>query len=319
MKILSILLITTLAFSYSLWLGRDLLFQGDSLHFDDVENAVYFISDALEYDEPVVSRNSTFTILQFNGKVILETNGLMALGSGTPNISGLDVEKFLNFFDLPYIRKGSSMIIPECIFKGTRIEGNSLIVEYYGNPAFRYIKSKSSLDIISTGYVMYAGNVYRPGDVILKVDIGNFSFSVSRESIGRDIIALEKPGEERKILIVSAGSGMMKPLPQDSFGIVLARGSGIVIVRPVSPDLEGLDKKAFESAMDVARIISRDLGYRIETFPMIDIPPGTPAVVVLLRDRGDFMKVLNIVRRMTGIEKIVNSAPDFDKLPDLGS
>ena len=52
---------------------------------------------------------------------------------------------------------------------------------------------------------------------------------------------------------------------------------------------------------------------------MIDIPPGTPAIVVLLKSREDFMKVLNIVRRMTGIEKIVNSAPDFDKLPDLGS
>jgi len=71
--------------------------------------------------------------------------------------------------------------------------------------------------------------------------------------------------------------------------------------------------------LDIARIISRDLGYRIETFPMIDIPPGTPALVVLLRDKEDFIKILNIVRRMTGIEKIVNSAPDFDKLPDLGS
>ena len=319
MKVLTIILIATVAFSYSLWLGRDLLFEGESMYFGDIENVVYFIADALEYDDPIVTKTSTFSILQFNGKAILEKGGMMALESGTPSIPYLDVEKFLEFFDIPYIQNGSSLMIPECILKGTRMEGNNLMVEYYGNPAFEYVKDGNFLDIISTGYVLYAGNVYKPKDIALRIDIGKSSFSMRQERVGKDILTLEKPGEERKILIVSVGSGMMKPLPQDSFGIVLARGNGIVIVRPISPDLEGLDKKAFENAMDIAKIISRDLGYRIETFPMIDIPPGTPAVVVLLRDRNDFMKILNIVRRMTGIEKIVNSAPDFDKLPDLGS
>ena len=320
MKItLSVLLITTLAFSYSLWLGRDLLFEGEGMCFEDIEKTVYFVADALEYDEPILTRTSTFTLLQFNKGVVLESEGRMALGNGTPSTSKISVDRFLNFFEIPYTRDGSSLIIPECILKGAKIEGNNLIVEYYGNPAFKYIKEENSLKIVSMGYVMYAGNMYMPEDTILRVKIGKFSFSISRESVGKDIISLEKPGEERKILIVSVGSGMMKPLPLDSFGIIVARGSGIVIVRPMSPDLEGLDKKAFNTALDIARIISRDLGYRIETFPMIDIPPGTPALVILLRDKEDFIKILNIVRRMTGIEKIVNSAPDFDKLPDLGS
>lgn len=319
MKALLFLLITTIAFSYTLWLGRDLLFEGEAMRFEDIENVSYFIADSLEYDEPVLTEEPTFTVFQFNGRAILYIDGKMALGSGTPTVSEIGVKEFLDFFEVPFIQIGSSFIVPECILKGVDVKGNNLLVEYYGNPALKYVKNGSFLELISAGYVMYAGKIYKPKETILKIDIGDSSFSLSREYAGKDIITLEKPGESRKILIVSVGSGMMKPLPLSSFGLILARGNGIVIVRPISPDLEGLDRKAFDISFEIAKIISRNLGYRLETFPMIDIPPGTPALVVLLRSREDLMKILNIVRGMTGIEKIINSAPDFDRLPDLGS
>ncbi len=319
MKTLLFLLITTMTFSYTLWLGRDLLFEGDMMRFEDIENISYFIADSLEYNEPVVTNEPTFTVFQFNDRAILKINGKIALGSGTPTVSEISIKEFLSFFEIPYTQVGSSLIIPECILKGVDVKGNNLLVEYYGNPAIEYEKNKNFLKLVSVGYVMYAGKIYKPKETILKIDIGNSSFSLSREYIGKDIITLRKPGESRKILIVSVGSGMMKPLPLSSFGLILARGNGIVIVRPTSPDLEGLDKRAFEISFEIAKIISRNLGYRLETFPMIDIPPGTPALVVLLKSREDLMKILSIVRRMTGIEKIINSAPDFDRLPDLGS
>ncbi len=319
MRFFAVLLISTVALSTSLWLGRDLLFEGESMAFQDIVNVSYFIADALEYDEPVLTENATFTLFHFNERAILEIGGKMALGNGTPSVEKVNVRNFLSFFDIPYTENGSSTIIPECIIKGVKFRGGNLFVEYYGNPAFDYSTGSGFLDVESLGYVLYAGKIYKPGERIMRLEVGNVRAFLGGEAKGRDIVILEKPGEERKILVVAAGSGMMKPLPSSSFGLILARGNGIVIVRPVSPDLEGLDKKAFNIASDMATVISRDLGYRIEYFPMVDIPPGTPAVVVLLRSREDLMRVLDIVRRMTGIEKIVNSAPDFSELPDLGS
>ncbi len=317
MRWIVFVLIPFLGVASQIWLGRDLLFQGESLSFDDIVLLSYFISDALEYDEPKVIEEPTFTLLQFNGKSVLKVGGRMVLGNGTPSVDEVAPKEFLDFFDLPYEEEGNDLRVPECFLKSVRVKGRSVVVDYYGNPSLIYSVSNGKLLLKSIGYVFYAGKVYHPSEVVLGIEVGEFGVKRVVEETGRDVVELGKKGM-RKIVVVEAGKGLLPPLPMESFGIVLARGEGIVIVRPPSPDLHGLDENPYEISLQIAEVISRNLGYRIEEVPLKDLPPGAPAVFVLVRKEKDVGEIINLVRRMTGIERIVDSAPPFPELPDLG-
>ena len=316
--ILAFFLISTITFSATLRLGRDVLFEGDSLSFEDVSLLVYFIADSLEYDEPKIVSNSTFTLLQFNGKSLLFSDGGMALGSGTPSKTSLSVEEFLDFFEIPYEMEESGYVIPECLLWNFQSVGRNLTIEYYGNPAFRYEMKGKVLRIISEGYVMYAGKVYKPGETVVEIETSGTRVGKIAESVGKDVLEILRKGMENKIVVVAAGSGLLPPLPVGSFGVVVARGKGLVIVRPPSPDLEGLDREAYESSLEIAMLVSRRFGYRFEKAPVVDIPPGTPGIFVLVRSEEELEEIVNMIGRVMGIEKIVNSAPSFSELPDLG-
>ncbi len=317
MRWFALVIIPFLGLATQIWLGRDLLFQGEVLFFDDIVLLSYFISDTLEYDEPKVIEEPTFTILQFNGRSVLEAGGKMVLGSGIPSIDGIKPEELLDFFDLPYEKEGGVLRIPECFLKSVKVEGRSVVVEYYGNPAFVYSVSGGKLVLRSSGYVFYAGKVYEPGEEIMEIDVGKFEIRRIVEGAGRDVVELGRRGM-RKIIVVEAGKGLLPPLPLESFGVVLAKGEGVVIVRPPSPDLHGLDERSYELSLQIAEVISRNLGYKIEEVPLMDLPPGAPAVFVLAREEKDVGEIINLVRRMTGIERIVDSSPPFPELPDLG-
>ena len=316
--IFTILLITTTALSTTIKFGRDTIFEGTSLTFENVSLLVDFISDSLEYDEPKIVSNSTFTLLQFNGKSVLFSAGRMALGSGTPSKITLSVEEFLDFFDIPYEKEENVYLIPECLLENFETIGRNVTIEYYGNPAFHYEMKGKVLRVISEGYVMYAGKVYKPDEVILEIETSGTKIGKIAEKTGKDVVEILRKNLEDRIVIVAAGSGLLPPLPVGSFGVVVAKGNGIVIVRPPSPDLEGLDEDAYESSLEIAMLVSRRLGYRFEKAPVIDIPPGTPGVFILVRNEEELEEIVNMIGRVMGIEKIVNSAPPFSELPDLG-
>ena len=316
--ILTLFLISTIALSTTLKLGRDILFEGDTLSFEDVSLILNFISDSLEYDEPKVVHNSTFTLLQFNGKSLLFSDRGMALGNGTPSKTSLNVEEFLDFFEIPYEREEDGYLIPECLLGNFQTVGRNLTIEYYGNPAFRYEMRGKVLRIVSEGYVMYAGKIYGPGETISEIETSGTGIGRIVESAGKDVLEILEKGMENRIVIVAAGSRLLPPLPIGSFGVVVARGNGIVMVRPPSPDLGGLDEEAYESSLEIAMIVSRRFGYRFEKAPVVDIPPGTPGVFILVRNEEELEEIVNTIGRVMGIEKIVNSAPPFSELPDLG-
>ena len=318
-KALIFFLSLSVVFGAIVQIGNLVVFQGgDGMSFKDVLLLTRSLSYFLEYDDPIVSKKGRFTALHFSGKTIIFDGKRMILAGSNLEGERIPPKDILNFFYVPYTQEGSRVIIPESVVLNIKMEGNAILVDYIGNPSFVYRIIGGLFTVVSTGYVKFLGDVYPPSTTIYTKMVGRYEIGKVIEEPGRDVVQLVPKKKERKLLIVPYGSSAVKPIPPGSFGVVLARGEGSVIVRPRAPELSGLDDEPFKSSMNLAEKLASSLGYKLEICPVLKIPPASPYVLVLLRDEGDFERIKKIVKELSGVEKVVDFTTDFLSLPDLG-
>jgi len=316
---LSLLILGSLYLPAALQVGKEIVFisKDGFLNFDEAKKIVDYLSFYLEYQAPKLVKNKDYKAIIFNDKILGYDGKSYILHDGNIVKSKLSVKELLDYFYIPYVNVKGDIIVPATFVESIEPAGVTLTVNYLGIPKLYYRVKNGILEVVSTGYVFYAGDVYKPGDVLFRTKVGNFEVGKILETRGKDVVKLIKSGEEKKIVIIPYNPNnfsLIKPLPYESIGAVVGKGKGVVIVRPTTPDLQGLDKEFFEIAKDTGKKLAKALRYNFEICPIKGIPPASSYILIILENPDDYRKLPVLLRRLSGIEKIIDFTTSYDKL-----
>ena len=320
---LLIVLCSVAYFPVALNVGKEVVYSSKSVFLSYIEakkivNAVSFL---LEYPPPKFVINKDYQAIIFNDRVLGYDGKDYILQDGKVTKNNLSVKELLDYFYIPYIQYENTVIIPSSFIESIKLAGVTLTVNYLGIPKLHYRVKDGTIEVVSTGYTFYAGDIYRPGEVIFKAKVGEFEVGKILEERGKDVVKLIKKGEEKKIMMIPYTPhdfSLIKPLPFGSIGVVIGRGRGVVIVRPTTPDLRGLDKEFFSMSKDIGEKLAKALGYNFEICPIKGIPPASSYILVVLENPDDYKKLPELLRRLSGIEKIVDFTTSYDQLFNFG-
>ncbi len=309
-----LVMIPIFSLSITLNLGRECVYSGGDLpNFSVLEKVLTLISDYLGYTPPTRDSVADSEYLEFRGKIlgVSKSTGNYTLGEKTVEPEFMSLKRILEYFDIPILEKKGTLIVPECVLRDIRVDPNSAKIYYSGNPAFVYKTSGTSLKIVSTGFVLYGEKIYEPGETI--VEIPSYGMKVAKilEHLGNDLIFMEKLESTEKLILEDFGSWGGKPIPTRTMLILFGRGSGLVVIRPFSRDLKGIDLEAFRSSEKLARRVANILGYSFEICPLADLPIGSKSMAIFLKKGDEFKEILEILREMIDFEILDNRVDAF--------
>ncbi len=321
--LLFILLCSAVYFPIVLSIGGEIVYSSTSVFISYIEakKIVDVISFFLEYPAPKFVKNEDYHAIIFNDRILGYDGKDYILQDGNVIKDKLSVKEFLDYFYIPYIQLKDVIIIPSSFIESIEPAGVTLTVNYLGIPKLYYRVRDGVLEVVTIGYTFYAGDIYKPGEVLFRTKVGNFEVGKIFEERGKDIVKLIKKGEEKKIVLIPYNPNnfsLIKPLPFESVGVVVGRGKGVVIVRPTTPDLRGLDKEFLSISKDIGEKLAKALGYNFEICPIKGIPPASSYILVVLESPNDYKKLPGLLRRLSGIEKIVDFTTSYDQLFNFG-
>ncbi|MCD6450211.1 MAG: DUF4941 domain-containing protein [Thermotogaceae bacterium] len=322
--LLIMLVYGSLHFSIIFQIGREIIYTSESvfLNFDDTRKIVDAVSFFLEYQPPKFVENKDYQAIIFNDRILGYDGKDYILHDGNVIKDSLSVKELLDYFYIPYVSVKNKIIVPSAFVESIESAGVLITVYYLGIPKLYYGVKNGIFEVFSTGYTFYNGEIYNPGEVLYQIRVGNFEVGEVVEEQGKDIVKLIKKGEEKKVVIIPYNPNnfsLIKPLPYESIGIVVGKGKGIVIVRPTTPDLQGLDREFFKLAKNTGQKLAKALRYNFEICPIKGIPPASSYILVVLENPDDYRKLPGLLRRLSGIEKIVDFTVSYDQLFDFGN